>query len=64
MLEEKDLRRGWEVAGGQVAEGEDARELRKEGMEVGKEAFSNVGEPNEEEKEKEGEAEAYRGFLG
>lgn len=71
---EEDLRRVWEVvwevvwdAGGQGAEGEEALELRsgtKEEEEVGKEAFSSVGEPKEEEKEGEREEEAYLGFLG
>lgn len=52
---------------GESEEGEEALELcsgTKEDEEVGKEAFSSVGEPNEEEKEGEGEEEAYLGFLG
>lgn len=61
-LEETDLRRVvWD------AEGEDALELCcdiKVEEKVGKVAFSIVGEPKEEEKEGEGEDEAYLGFLG
>lgn len=66
-LEEKDLRRVWEVAGGKGAEGEEALELRSgttKQEEAGKEAFSSVGEPIEEEKEGEAEEEASLGFLG
>lgn len=69
-LEEKDLRRVWDVVwdtGSQDADGEEDLELcngAEEVEEMGKVAFSSVGEPREEEKEREGEEEASRGFLG
>lgn len=69
-LEDKDLRRVCDIVwatGGQGADGEEALELcsgAEEEEEVGKEAFSSVGDPKEEAKEREGEEEVNRGFLG